>query len=69
MAAKAGGADPKGNMRLKMAIQKAKDVNMPNDKHHRAIQRGAGDSDGANFEEVVYERLRAGGICPPAEYH
>jgi transcriptional/translational regulatory protein YebC/TACO1 len=56
-------------MRLKMAIQKAKDVNMPNDKHHRAIQRGAGDSDGANFEEVVYERLRAGGICPPAEYH
>ena len=55
VAAKAGGADPAGNLRLRMAIQKAKDNNMPNDNIQRAIQRGAGGGDGAEMVEITYE--------------
>jgi YebC/PmpR family DNA-binding regulatory protein len=55
VAAKAGGADPAGNIRLRMAVQKAKDNNMPNDNINRAIQRGAGGGEGADIQEVTYE--------------
>lgn len=56
MAAKAGGPDPAGNFRLRLAIQNAKEVNMPNDNIQRAIKKGAGESgEGNSFEEVTYE--------------
>lgn len=63
VAVKQGGADPEGNFRLKMAIQAAKSVNMPNDTIQRAIKRAAGDSDGDNFEEIVYEGYGPHGVA------
>ncbi len=56
VAAKEGGADPALNLRLKSAIEKAKQNNMPADNIERAIKRAIGaDSDVANYEEVTYE--------------
>jgi len=55
VAAKTGGADPAANIRLRMAVQKAKDNNMPNDNINRAIQRGAGGGEGSDVQEVTYE--------------
>jgi YebC/PmpR family DNA-binding regulatory protein len=63
MAAKAGGGDPNGNIRLKMAIQKAKEANMPADNIQRAIQRGTGEIEGAIYEEIMYEGYAAGGVA------
>lgn len=54
-AVRQGGNDPNGNFRLRMALQKARSVNMPNDNISRAIQKGAGDADGSAYEEVIYE--------------
>lgn len=50
-----GGADPTGNMRLKLALSKAKSNNIPKDNINRAIQKGLGASDGSNYEELIYE--------------
>ena len=55
VAARMGGADPTGNMRLKLALSKAKSNNIPKDNINRAIQKGLGASDGSNYEELVYE--------------
>ncbi len=55
VAAKAGGANPETNFRLKIAIQKAKEENLPNENILRAIQKGAGGQDGNAFEELTYE--------------
>jgi len=56
IAAKQGGGDPAANFRLRLAVQKAKEANMPNENIERAIKRGAGSGDGAdNIEEIVYE--------------
>lgn len=63
IAAKHGGPDPSGNMRLKMAIQKAKEANMPQDTITRAIQRGSGDIEGVSYEEVVYEGYGPSGVA------
>ncbi|GBF35333.1 hypothetical protein DCCM_4456 [Desulfocucumis palustris] len=63
MAAKAGGGDPEGNMRLKTAIQKAKEVNIPNENIQRAIMKGTGELGGGNFEEIVYEGYGPGGVA------
>lgn len=63
IAARNGGADPNGNMRLKTAIEKAKAANIPNDNIQRAIQKGAGAGDGANFEEFYYEGYGPGGVA------
>ena len=54
-AARQGGSDPNGNFRLRLALQKARSVNMPNDNITRAIQKGAGEVDRVNYEEIVYE--------------
>lgn len=54
-AVRQGGSDPSGNFRLRLALQKARSVNMPNDNIQRAIQKGAGEVDGLNFEEIIYE--------------
>ncbi|MDO5714866.1 MAG: YebC/PmpR family DNA-binding transcriptional regulator [Tissierellia bacterium] len=55
VAAKEGGPDPEYNPALKMAIDKAKAENMPNDNIERAIKKATGEGSTANFEEVTYE--------------
>ena len=55
VAARAGGADPDANPRLRLAWDKATAANMPKDNIQRAITRGAGGADGANYEEIRYE--------------
>ncbi|MEE2689838.1 MAG: YebC/PmpR family DNA-binding transcriptional regulator [Pseudomonadota bacterium] len=63
VAAKEGGPDPSGNPRLRSAIATARSNNMPKDNMDRAIARGSGDSDGANFEEIRYEGYGPGGVA------
>lgn len=55
IAAKQGGGDPDMNAVLRLAVDKAKSDNMPNDNIDRAIKKATGDLDGANFEELTYE--------------
>ncbi|HZS80353.1 MAG TPA: YebC/PmpR family DNA-binding transcriptional regulator [Herbaspirillum sp.] len=55
VAARMGGGEPDANPRLRLAIDKAADANMPKDNVTRAIQRGVGALDGINYEEVRYE--------------
>lgn len=55
VAAKLGGGDPDGNPRLRAAIEKAKEVNMPHENIKRAIMKGTGELPGVSFEESVYE--------------
>src|SRR3990172_7147446 len=55
IAAKAGGPDPGANFRLRLAVQKARDNNMPADNIDRAIKRGTGGGEGADLQEVTYE--------------
>ena len=58
-----GGGDPKGNMRLKAAIESAKEVNMPQDNIKRAIQKGTGELPGESYEEITYEGYAPGGVA------
>ena len=55
VAAKLGGGDPTGNPRLRLAMEKAYDQNMPKDNVERAIKRGAGELDGVDYVELRYE--------------
>lgn len=63
VAAKQGGADPDANFRLRIAVDKAKAANMPNDNINRAIQKGVGGGEADNYEEVVYEGYGPGGVA------
>ncbi len=63
IAVKMGGSDPTGNMRLKLALTKAKANNIPKDNINRAIQKGLGAADGANYEEITYEGYGPGGAA------
>src|SRR5574339_300014 len=63
VAARLGGADPAMNPRLRLAIDKAYDANMPKDTIERAIKRGAGGLEGVNYEEVRYEGYGIGGAA------
>jgi YebC/PmpR family DNA-binding regulatory protein len=63
VAARQGGGDPDGNYRLRLAIEKARSVNMPTDNIRRAVDRASGSGDGAQFEEIVYEGYGPGGIA------
>ncbi|WP_301859364.1 YebC/PmpR family DNA-binding transcriptional regulator [uncultured Megasphaera sp.] len=63
IAVRMGGPDPVGNMRLKLALQKAKENNIPKDNIKRAIQKGAGATEGANYEEIVYEGYGPAGVA------
>lgn len=62
-AVKAGGSDPAQNLRLRMAIQKARDVNMPNDNIQRTIKKALGDVEGLTYEEIVYEGYGPHGVA------
>ncbi|KVO13189.1 hypothetical protein WJ74_14700 [Burkholderia ubonensis] len=55
VAARLGGGDIGSNPRLRLAVDKAADANMPKDNVKRAIDRGVGGADGANYEEIRYE--------------
>ncbi|MGX5660308.1 YebC/PmpR family DNA-binding transcriptional regulator [Castellaniella ginsengisoli] len=63
VAARAGGPDPDANPALRLAWDKATSANMPKDNILRAIQRGAGTEDGANYEEIRYEGYGVGGAA------
>ncbi|MBA60916.1 MAG: YebC/PmpR family DNA-binding transcriptional regulator [Planctomycetaceae bacterium] len=63
IAAKTGGGDPVTNIRLRQAIQDAKDVSMPKDNISRAIKKGTGELDGGNVEEIIYEGYGAHGVA------
>ncbi|MEZ4434475.1 MAG: YebC/PmpR family DNA-binding transcriptional regulator [bacterium] len=63
VATREGGKDAEGNSRLRAAILTARNANMPNDTVERAIKRGAGEIDGASYEEVTYEGFGPGGVA------
>ncbi|MAT38070.1 MAG: YebC/PmpR family DNA-binding transcriptional regulator [Ectothiorhodospiraceae bacterium] len=63
VAARDGGGDADANPRLRLAIDKAKEGNMPNDNIKRAIQRGTGEIEGAAYEENTYEGYGPGGVA------
>ena len=63
VAARMGGGDVQTNPRLRLAVDKAADANMPKDNVQRAINRGTGGDDGANYEEVRYEGYGIGGAA------
>ncbi|MGH7751124.1 MAG: YebC/PmpR family DNA-binding transcriptional regulator, partial [Candidatus Dormibacteria bacterium] len=58
-----GGADTEGNFRLRLAVQKAREVNMPADNIERAIQRGVGGKEGTQLEEIRYEGYGPHGVA------
>jgi len=63
VAAKAGGGDPGGNPRLRLALDKAREANMTKDSVTRAIQRGTGELEGVSYEEARYEGYGPGGAA------
>ena len=63
VAAKMGGGDIASNPRLRLAVDKAKGQSMPKDNIERAIKRGSGDLDGADFQEIRYEGYGPGGTA------
>ena len=63
IAVRMGGADPTGNMKLKLALSKAKANNVPKDNIKRAIAKGVGASDATNYEEITYEGYGPAGVA------
>ena len=63
VAAKAGGGDPNMNARLRLAIDKAREVNVPRDNIDNAIKRGTGEIQGEAYEEIRYEGYGIGGAA------
>lgn len=63
VAARQGGGDPAGNARLRLAIQTAKENNMPQDNIQRAIKKGTGELDGMHLEEITYEGYGPKGVA------
>jgi YebC/PmpR family DNA-binding regulatory protein len=63
IAARLGGGDPDGNPRLRLAILKAKDANMPSENLKKAIQRGTGELPGVHYEEFQLEGYGPGGCA------
>ncbi len=58
-----GGSNPEMNFRLRLAIQKARDANMPVDNIERAVKRGAGETEGATLTELTLEGYGPGGAA------
>jgi YebC/PmpR family DNA-binding regulatory protein len=63
VAARQGGPDPDANYRLRLAIEKARSVNMPADNIKRTIEKATGGGDAEQFEEIVYEGYGPGGVA------
>lgn len=62
IAARGGGGNPDTNFKLRLAIDKAREFNMPKDNIDRAIKRGTGELKGAELQELLYEAVGPGGI-------
>jgi len=67
MAARNGGGDPRDNLTLRYAVEKAKQANMPKDTIENAIKKGAGGGEETNYETVYYEGYGASGVAILAE--
>jgi len=63
IAAREGGGDPEMNFKLRLAMEKAKQSNMPKNNIERAVKRGIGEVPGVQIEEVTYEGFGPGGIA------
>lgn len=63
VATRMGGGDPGSNPRLRLAVDKAADANMPKENVQRAIARGTGSLEGANYEEIRYEGYGINGVA------
>lgn len=63
VAARTGGGDPAGNPKLRLLLDKAKDINMPLENAQRAIKKGTGELPGQSYEEITYEGYGPGGIA------
>jgi YebC/PmpR family DNA-binding regulatory protein len=63
IAARHGGGDPEMNLKLRYAIDKARQVSMPKDNIDRAVKRGTGEMEGMTFEEITYEGFGPGGVA------
>jgi YebC/PmpR family DNA-binding regulatory protein len=63
VAAKLGGGDPDANPRLRLALEKARAASMPKDNVNRAIKKGIGGTEGADYVELLYEGYGAGGVA------
>lgn len=63
VAARAGGGDASMNPRLRTAIEKAKEANMPQDNVKKAVQKGTGELPGASYDETIYEGYGLGGVA------
>lgn len=63
IAARQGGGDPVANSRLKLAIERAREAGVPAENIRRAIERGSGADDSANFEELLYEGYGPAGVA------
>jgi YebC/PmpR family DNA-binding regulatory protein len=63
VAARAGGGDPDGNPRLRLAVDNARAANMPNENIDRAIKKGTGELEGVEYQEVSYEAYGPGGVA------
>jgi YebC/PmpR family DNA-binding regulatory protein len=63
VAAREGGGDPAANAALAQAIDKAKSASVPNDNIERAIKRGTGEVEGAQYDEIWYEGYAPGGVA------
>jgi YebC/PmpR family DNA-binding regulatory protein len=66
-AARTGGGDPNANFALKVAIDRAKEGNVPNDNIERAVKRGSGNLEGVTYEDVIYEGYGPGGVAVMVE--
>ncbi|MCS7175145.1 YebC/PmpR family DNA-binding transcriptional regulator [Pseudothermotoga sp.] len=63
VAAREGGGNPDTNPRLRAAIERAKEASMPKENIERAIKRGTGEIEGAEFQEIIYEAYAPGGVA------
>jgi YebC/PmpR family DNA-binding regulatory protein len=63
IAARHGGGDPEMNLKLRYAIDKARQVSMPKDNIDRAVKRGTGDMEGMTLEEITYEGFGPSGVA------
>jgi len=63
LAVKHGGPDPDNNLTLKNAIERAREVNMPNDNIKKVIEKAAGGGEGTQLEEIYYEGYGSGGVA------
>ena len=63
VAAREGGGDAASNPRLRLAVQKAKDANMPADNIERGIKKGTGELEGVSYENISFEGYAVGGVA------